>query len=383
MTSVLPYGRQWVEEDDIRAVVETLRGDWLTQGPKVAEFEAAMAASCGVPFAVAFANGTAALHAAVHAAGAGPGDEVVTCPLSFAASANCAAYVGATPRFADVEDGGFLMDPAALERAMNPRVKAVIPVDLTGHPADLEAVCAVAHAGGALVIEDAAHSLGARYKGTRVGPHCDMAILSFHPVKHITTGEGGMVLTKDRRLYEALSLFRTHGITRPAPEASPGPWYYEMVELGYNYRLSDLQCALGLSQLAKLDRFVARRREIAARYRKALAGHPIIVPLEEKPWAESSYHLFALSIDFGGLGKSRAQAVAELRERGVGSQVHYIPIHLHPFYRSRYGCKPGDFPHAERLSERLLSIPMYPKLTDAEVGRVIDALGEVFGRRAG
>ena len=378
--AILPYGRQWLDDDDIRAVVETLKSDWLTQGPMVAEFEEAVASYSGVAHAVAFSNGTAALHAAAFAAGVGPGDEIVTSPLSFAASANGAVYMGAVPRFADVEPGGFNLDPARLAKVVGPKTKAVIPVDFSGHPADIDAVRAAAP--GAVIIEDAAHSLGAEYKGRRIGSQADMTALSFHPVKLITSGEGGMVLTPRADLRDRLLRFRTHGIVRPEParQAELGPWFYEMVDLGFNYRLTDFQCALGLSQLRKLDGFLARRRSIAARYDAAFAGHPLIKTLPTKPWAKSAYHLYCLQIDFERLGKTRIQVMSELNALGVGSQVHYIPIPWHPYYRERFGYQRGEFPEAERFYERALSIPMYPKLSDSEVERVVSAVGTVAPR---
>lgn len=377
---VLPYSRQTIEDDDVAAVVSVLRSDWLTQGPKIGEFEARMAEYCGVSYAVAFNTGTAALHAAVYAAGIGPGDEVLTSPLSFAASANCALYQGATPRFVDVNPSDGLIDPAGVAAALTKKVKAVIPVDFAGHPADLDPIIAAARKRGAVVIQDASHSLGARYKGRRIGSQCDLTTLSFHPVKPITTGEGGMVLTGRKDLFERLSLFRTHGIVKPTGkrQAQAGPWFYEMVDLGFNYRLTDMQCALGLSQLKKIERFLARRREIAATYDKAFAGQKHLKPLPVKANVSHAYHLYPVTIDFKALGKSRIQVMDELRARGVGSQVHYIPIPSHPYYRKKFGYKPGDFPNAEKMYERLLSLPIYPTMSADDVKRVVTAVAEVL-----
>lgn len=382
MTTPLPYSHQWIEADDVGAVVETLQGDWITQGPRVAEFEARVAEYCGARFAVAVNSGTAALHAAVFAAGLGPGDEVITTPLSFPASANCALYQGATPRFADVEPDGFNLDPAAVAARITSRTRAVIPVDYAGHPAELDEIRVIARRNDSIVIEDAAHSLGAEYRGRRVGALSDLTVFSFHPVKLITTAEGGMVLTDRADLYERLMRFRTHGIVRDARASEIGPWFYEMVDLGFNYRLSDLHSALGLSQLRKVDRFLARRRAIAARYDVAFSNIPALRPIVPRRHVRPAYHLYVVQVDFDRLGMSRGRLVAELAARGVGSQVHYIPIHLHPFYRARFGHKPGDFPHAEAFYERALSVPLYPKMADADVERVIAGVQDVVGRGA-
>lgn len=375
---LIPYGRQWVEEDDIAAVVAVLRSDWITQGPRVEEFETEVAEICGARYGVAFSSGTAALHASVCAAGIGPGDEVITSPIGFVASANCAIYQGAIPRFADIEPDGCNMGVGDLAARITPRTKAIIPVDYSGHPADLDEINALAQRRKCVVIQDAAHSLGAEYRGRRVGSQSDLTILSFHPVKAITTGEGGMVLTNRSDLHERLMRFRTHGIVRHSERFDEtGPWFYEVVDLGYNYRLSDIHCALGLSQVKKLDRFLVRRREIAVRYHEAFGGLKYLRPLGEKLHVRSSYHLYVVRIDFEELGKNRSQVMRELVARGVGSQVHYIPIHLHPYYREQFGYKQGDFPHAERFYSQALSLPLYPKMTDAEVQRVIEAVRDV------
>jgi len=373
---VLSYGRQWVDEEDIIAVVKVLRGDWLTQGSVVKEFESCIARYCGVAHAVSFSSGTAALHASVLASGVKAGDEIITSPLSFVASANCGVYAGAVPRFADIEPEGFNINPDAVKEIFTDRTRVVIPVDYSGHPAEMDEIVSIAHKRGSLVIEDSCHSLGADYRGKKVGGLADMTVFSFHPVKPITTGEGGMVMTNDPLLYEKLLRVRSHGIARPQNEVRP--WYYEMVELGFNYRLTDIQCALGLSQMAKLDFFVKRRRGISKRYDEAFKGLSNVRTFVEKDYVQSSRHLYVLSIDFSALGKTRADVMSELHVLGVGSQVHYQPIHLHPFYRDRFGCRPGDFPHAERFYEKALSLPLYPKLTDDEVLRVVRAVQRVL-----
>lgn len=377
---ILPYGHQWVDGEDVSAVVDVLRGDWLTQGPRVEEFERRTAEYCGVKYAVAVNSGTAALHAAVFAAGVGPGDEVITSPLSFVASANCAVYVGAVPRFADVGKGGFNLDPMDLRHRLTPKTKAVIPVDYSGHPAALDEINSMAHAHDLTVIQDAAHSMGAEYRGRRVGAQSDMTILSFHPVKLMTTGEGGMVLTDNPRFFERLQQFRSHGIVRPSITygEEKRPWYYEMQDVGFNFRLSDLQSALGISQLKKVDMFIKRRREIAAIYDRAFSALPLARPLSQRPEVKSSRHLYVLQIDFNELGKSRSGVMAELASRGVGSQVHYIPIHLHPYYKRTYGTREGDFPNAEEFYERALTLPLYPKMEDSDVERVVAAVQSVL-----
>ncbi len=369
---MIPYGRHWIEEEDIRAVTEVLRGDWLTQGPRVEEFERRVADRCGARHAVAFSSGTAALHAAVFAAGAGPGTEIMTSPLSFAASANCALFQGAVPRFADVEKGGFNLDPGEVEKRWSERTKAVIPVDFAGHPADLDRFRDIAHAKGGLVIQDASHSLGGEYKGRPVGAQSDITTFSFHPVKAITTGEGGMAVTQSPELFERLRRFRTHGVVRPASRDS---WFYEMVDLGYNYRLTDFQSALGISQLARLEAFLERRRSIAAAFDAAFKSCRRLTPLAPSRDVKSAYHLYVVQIDFDELGKDRAQVMEELKQKGVGSQVHYIPIHFHPYYRRLFGQE--HYPEAEKFYAKALSLPLYPKLTEEEVGRVIRAVKEV------
>ncbi len=377
----IPYASQWLDEEDIAAVVNVLRGSWLTQGPAVREFEREVAAYCGARYAVAVATGTAALHCAAFAAGLGPGDEAITSAITFVASANCAAYLGARPVLAEIDPATITMDVGDLERRLSPRTKAIIPVDFAGHPAELEEIMALARAHCAIVIEDAAHSLGAIYRGKRVGTLADMTILSFHPVKHITTGEGGIVLTDNDALYEKLQLFRTHGITnRPEQleHRTEGDWYYEMQALGYNYRMTDLQCALGISQLRKLDRFVARRREIAQRYREGFADLTEFATLpSEQPYADSSYHLYVLQFHLERLRATRKELFDALRARQIGVHVHYIPVHLQPYYQRTYGYRRGDFPNAERYYERCLTIPMYPRMSDADVERVIASVRDV------
>lgn len=382
----IPYGRHTVEEADVARVVQVLRGGLLTQGPVVEEFEQAVAQRCGARFAVAVSSGTAALHVAMLAAGVGPGDEIVGPAITFLATTNAGLYVGATPRFTDVDFDTVCMTPAHLEPALSERTRAVLPVHFAGRACDMAGISALVRrrCPGAVIVEDACHALGGGHgDGTPVGAlrWADMAILSFHPVKHVTTGEGGMVLTDRADLAERLRLFRSHGMTKdPARLTAPdeGPWYYEMCELGLNYRIPDLNCALGLSQLARLGDFIGRRREIAALYDRELRALPHTrLPAREAP-DRCAWHLYCPHVDFGALGKSRKQVVDGLRAAGIGSQVHYYPVPLQPYYRERWGHRPGDFPNAERHYAQALSIPIYPAMRDADAGRVIEAMGEVL-----
>lgn len=372
---MIPYGRQTVDEDDIRAVAEVLRSDWLTQGPKVAEFERALASYCGARHAVAFANGTLALQAAYFAAGIGKGDEVLTTPLTFAATASASLWFGAKPVFADVLADNGNMDPSAAERLVTRRTRALVPVDFGGRPADMGAFRALARKRRLVLISDACHSLGASLGGRKVGSLADMSVFSFHPVKSITTGEGGAVLTDDKRLADRLASFRTHGLTRRHPD-----WRYEFGELAINGRLTDFQSALGLSQLKKLDGFVARRAAIAAAYARDLAGLPLSLPPEAEPGGHA-WHLYPVRLRLDTLDIDRARVFAELREAGVGVQVHYIPVYFHPLYR-KLGYRKGLCPEAERFYAAELSLPIFPGLTEAVRGRVVDALRGVLGRHA-
>ncbi len=360
---MIPYGRQSIDEDDIQAVVDTLRSDWLTTGPAVERFEDALRGATDARHAVVFANGTAALHAALWAAGIGIGDRVLTSPLSFSASANCALYVGATPGFVDIDPKTLNLDPGAVREC-----DALVAVHYAGLPVDLAALPRRPR----VVVEDAAHALGASTPDGPVGncAHSDMCTLSFHPVKAITSGEGGAVTTNSDELAARLRQFRSHGAV-PHPEQ--GGWYYEIEELGYNYRLTDLQCALGTSQLTKLERFVTRRNEIADRYRELLAPLPVELPPEAPVGTRHAYHLFPIRVPTEG-GVGRRDVYDAMREAGIGVQVHYVPIHVHPVY-ARLGCRPGDHPEAEKAYAGLLSLPMYPDLTDAQQAAVVRALG--------
>ncbi|MGA0605864.1 UDP-4-amino-4,6-dideoxy-N-acetyl-beta-L-altrosamine transaminase [Phenylobacterium sp. VNQ135] len=377
---VLPYGRQTIEDDDIAAVAEALRGDFLTTGPTVERFERVFAETVGARHAVACANGTAALHLAMLALDVQPGEAVVAPSITFLATANCARYVGAEVVFADVDPDTGLMTPdtlaRALERLDGRRLRAVLPVHLRGDAAELPALETLAQDAGAVLVEDAPHALGTTMKfgnaTEQVGDvrHSAMATFSFHPVKTIATGEGGMVTTNDAALAERLRRMRSHGMVRPE---GCEPWWYEMPEPGLNYRLPDVLCALGLSQLAKLPRFAARRRALASAYREALAPlAPLVRPAAQPAWSDPVLHLMTVLIDFEAAGRTRLQVVEALRARGVGSQVHYIPVHRQPYYRDRYGDL--DLPGAEAWYARCLSLPLYPGMEDADVARVVEAL---------
>lgn len=378
-STFLPYGRQSVEESDIQAVVDILRSDWLTTGPKVAEFEEAFAARVGASHAVSFSSGTAALHAAAFAAGIKPGDEAITTPITFAATANCVLYQGAKPVFADVRSDTLNLDPEQVAKKISSKTRAILPVDYAGHPADLDPIHEVARQYGAIVIEDACHALGAEYKRKRVGSIADMTVFSFHPVKHITTGEGGMVAVDNAQFAEALRRFRNHGIASDARQRqSAGQWHYEMVLLGFNYRLPDFACALGIEQLKRLDANLLRRREIAATYSKTFAEMPGVIPPVARAEVNPGWHLYPIRLDLEKLTVDRAMIFRALRAENIGVNVHYIPVHLHPYYRDRFGYSGGEFPVAEDAYSRLISLPMFHGMTDEDVDDVIMAVRKVI-----
>lgn len=376
--SMLPYGRHWVDEDDIQAVVAALRSGWLTTGPAVAEFEATFAKTVGVTHAVAVTSGTAALHAAAFATGIGPGDEAITTPMTFAATANCVRYQGGTVVFADVRKDTLSLDPGKVEALITPRTKAIITVDYAGQPSDLDELNALASRHRLILIEDAAHALGAMYRGRQVGALAHLTTFSLHPVKQITTGEGGMITTDDPELAARLRMFRTHGITADFHEReSAGSWFYEMVALGYNYRLTDLQCALGLSQLGKLAGWLARRRAIADRYMRSFAAIPEIELPALLPDREPAWHLYVIRLNLDRLRAGRAELFQAMRAENIGVNVHYIPVPWHPYYQA-LGYEKGKWPVAEDAYERILSIPIFPAMTDGDVEDVITALKKVI-----
>ncbi len=373
----IPYGRQSITEDDVRAVVEVLRGERLTQGPSVERFERALADSVGAPFAVAFSSGTAALHGAAFAAGVGPGDELLTSAITFAASANCGAYLGATPTFADIEPDTWNVSGRTIAAALTEKTRAVVPVHFAGLPLRIEEIRATAGP-DVTIIEDAAHAIGSHSAGERVGActHSDMAVFSFHPVKGITTGEGGMVTTRDETLRDRLAAFRTHGIVR-GDDPDQGGWFQAQRALGFNYRLTDIQAALGTSQLLRLDHFVTRRNAIADRYRAGLADvEALELAPAAPPGVRHAYHLFVVRCRDGAA--ARRALYDGLHARGVLVQVHYVPVYRHPYYRERYGYGPGLCPQAERYYAGCLSLPCYPDLTPSDQETVIDAVKEVL-----
>lgn len=370
---MIPYGRQIIEEDDIQAVVEVLRSDYLTTGPKIAEFEKSVADYVGVKYAVAVSNGTAALHAACFATGIKEGDEVITTPLTFAASANCVLYCGGKPVFADVDSRTYNIDAEDIKRKITDRTRAIIPVHLAGQPCDMDAIHKIAEEYGLTVIEDGAHALGSEYKGRRIGALSDMTTFSFHPVKPVTTGEGGMVVTNQEELYKKLILFRSHGITRDENllTENQGAWFYQQLELGYNYRMTDIQCALGCSQMKKLERFLRRRRELARRYDKAFREVPGLVIPYQLPDTVSGWHLYIIQV----LNCDRRQVFEDLRAKGIGVNVHYIPVYSHPYYRM-HGYQDVCCPHAEQIYEHMISIPLHSGMTDAQQDYIIHAVKE-------
>lgn len=368
----LPYGRQAIDESDIQAVVEVLRSDWLTTGPKVAEFEDAFAAWVGSKYAISYSSGTAALHGAAFAAGLKPGDEAITSPLTFAATANCILYQGATPVFADVSRDTLNIDPAECARRITPRTKAILPVDYGGHPADLNAIAELAVTHNLVIIEDACHALGAEYYGRKIGSISHMTVFSFHPVKHLTTGEGGMVTTDSPQFAETLRRFRNHGITSDARRRQAnGEWFYEMVLLGFNYRLTDIACALGIRQLEKLATNLHRRREIAHRYNAAFAEIPGVIAPEVRQDVRPAWHLYPIRLKLDLLRGKRDEIFRALRAENIGVNVHYIPVHLHPYYRDCFGHKLGEYPVAEAAYGHLLSLPMFHGMSTPDVEDVI------------
>lgn len=373
---MIPYGKQTIDQDDIQAVVDVLKSDFLTTGPKIAEFEQTVADYVGAKYAVAILNGTSALHAACFAAGIGPGDEVITTPLTFAASANCVLYCGGTPVFADVDPKTYNIDPEDIRRKITDRTKAIIAVHLAGQPCDMDAIHSIAHEYGLIVIEDGAHALGSVYKGKKVGSLSDMTTFSFHPVKPITTGEGGMIVTDNEEFYKKMALFRSHGITRDDSmmTRNDGPWFYQQFDLGYNYRITDIQCALGCSQMKKLDRFLARRKEIVARYNEAFADCDNIITPYQLSDTESGWHLYIVQVK----NCDRRQVFEAMREKGIGVNVHYIPVYMHPYYQE-HGYENVHCANAEEIYSHIISLPLYPGLTSEQQDYVIDTLKSLCG----
>jgi UDP-4-amino-4,6-dideoxy-N-acetyl-beta-L-altrosamine transaminase len=373
---IISYGRQCIDASDIREVIKVLKSDWLTQGPKIKEFEDALCKYTGAKYAVAVSSGTAALHIACLAVGIKRGDEVITSPITFVASANSILYCGGKPVFADIQKDTVNIDPEEIKKKISPNTKAIIPVHFAGQPCNMSDIKKITKENRLYVIEDAAHAIGSRYAdGSTVGNcrYSDMTVFSFHPVKTITTGEGGAITTNDKILYEKLIMLRSHGITKDQSllTKNPGPWYYEMQMLGFNYRITDIQATLGVSQLSKLDCFVKRRREIVGEYNKAFSDIPWIkTPFEEKN-VYSAFHLYAALIDFEKLNLSRPQVMEKLKNNGIGTQVHYIPVYTQPYYKNNFDYKDGHCPVAEEYYKYTLSLPLYPSMSKKQVNHVI------------
>ena len=378
----IPYGKQWIDKSDKKAVSGVLKSNFLTQGPKVEEFEKALCDYTGAKYCVAVSNGTAALHLAVAALSIKKDAEGITSPITFVASANCLIYNGLKPVFADINDKTYNINPEEIKKRISSKTKIIVPVHFAGQPADMKQIETIAKPKNIYVIEDAAHAIGSKYNdGTRVGncQYSDFTTFSFHPVKTITTGEGGAITTNYKKLYEKLSLLRSHGITKDHSQLSqnPGHWYYEMQELGFNYRMTDIQAALGISQLQKLNQFIKRRREIVNLYNRVFSKSPNVIIPYEKRGLNSAFHLYVLQIDFEKIGKTRTQIMNELKDKKIGTQVHYIPVHTQPYYQKKYGYKWSDFPVAEGYYNHCLSLPLYPKMTDQQVNYVIKKVIEI------
>ena len=374
------YGRQWIDEDDVEAVAAVLRSDFITCGPKVDEMERELEAYTGAKYAVAVSNGTAALHCACIAAGLGPGDEVITTPLTFAASANCALYVGARPVFADINPETYNIDPKSIEEKITDKTKAVVAVDFTGQAVEFEAIRKICDDHHLIFIEDAAHSLATKYKGRQVGSLADLTTFSFHPVKTVTGGEGGAVTTNHEAFYRKLLLARTHGITHDDDlmEEAPheGPWYYEQICLGYNYRITDFQAALIVSQMKKLDRFVARRKEIVKRYNEAFSRIPEIIVQKEIPESDTCRHLYIIRLDLDKLSCTRRQFFDAMSAENIQCQIHYVPVYWFPYYQ-HLGYERGLCPKAEEVYQGIMSIPLYPRMSNQDVEDVIHAVKKI------
>lgn len=374
--TALQYGHQYIDETDIEAVVKVLKSDFLTCGPEITKLEKRLCELTGAGYAYAVSNGTAALHIAMQALSIGEGDEVITTPITFAASANCALYCGARPVFADIDEKTYNIDPANVEKVITERTRAIVAVDFTGQAVDLKPLRAICDKYHLYLVEDAAHSIGTKYEGKPVGSIADITTFSFHPVKTVTGGEGGAVLTNDKSLADRIELFRSHGITRRQElmeNPSEGPWYYEQVELGENYRMTDMQAALISSQLDKLSAFTKRRKEIVAQYNKAFSEMPEVLVQEEIAESDTTRHLYILRLDFATLSVDRKQFFEAMAAEGVRCNVHYIPVYRHPYYR-RLGYVQGLCPNAEALYASMMSLPLYYSMSDADVSDVIEAV---------
>ena len=371
--NTIPYGRQSIDASDIEAVVDVLKSDWITQGPAIEKFESRVADWINVHYAVAFSSGTAALHGAMNVAGVTKGKEAITSPITFLATPNSAIYCGGRPVFVDIDPQTYCIDIEKIPEAITDKTRVIAPVDMAGFPVEIQPILDCAEDHDCIVIEDAAHALGAHRNGRNVGVDADMTMFSFHPVKHITTGEGGVIVTDNEEYADKLREFRNHGITKNPQnmEKNDGPWYYEMRDLGYNYRITDIQCALGLSQILKLESFLIRRNEIASKYDDAFACNPNIkTPLKVPNFSRHAYHIYPLLLTH----VSRKDLFLKLRENGISCQVHYIPVYRQPYYRKNFGYRNENFPVSEWYYENEITIPLYPAMSDPEVQYVIDTV---------
>lgn len=376
----LSYGCQIIDEDDIKSVIDVLKGSYLTTGPSVKLFEEKVADYVGCKYAVAVSNGTAALHAACYAAGIKPGDEVITTPMTFAASANCVLYCGGKPVFADINPDTYNIDPKEIEKKITSKTKAIIPVDFTGQVVDLDKIREIADRYNLLIIEDAAHAIGTKYKGEKVGNISDMTEFSFHPVKTMTTGEGGLITTNSKELYDRLVLFRTHGITREKEFLSnkeEGPWYYEQIDLGYNYRITDIQCALGISQLNKLDKFIERRKELVKIYNEELSKIDGVILQKEEDFSDTARHLYIIKLELEKFKVGRKEIFEALQGENIGVNVHYLPVYLQPYYK-KLGYEEGLCPKAEDLYNRMITLPLHVNMSDEDLKDVVSAVNKVL-----
>lgn len=377
----LPYGKQVIDENDIKSVVNILNGDYLTTGPAVSEFEKKIADYVGSKYAVSVSNGTAALHIACLSAGIKEGDEVITTPMTFAASANCILYCGAKPVFVDIDKETYNINVNEIEKKITPKTKAIIPVHFTGQSVDLDPILELAQKYNLIVIEDAAHALGTKYKGKFIGSISDMTEFSFHPVKTVTTAEGGIITTNRKDLYEKLLLFRTHGITRNTEfmeNKNEGPWYYEQIDLGYNYRITDLQCALGITQMDKLDMFIKRRKELVGMYNEHLSKIDGVIIQKEEEFSDTSRHLYIMKLDLDKFKVGRKEIFEALLVENIGVNVHYLPVYLHPYYK-KLGYEKGLCPNAEELYDSMITLPLYPGMSNDDFYDVINAVNKVLG----
>ena len=368
---MIPYGHQIIDNDDIEAVVNVLKSNYLTTGPKVDEFEQVISTYVGTNYGIAVSSGTAALHCAMHAIGIVPGDEVIVPPITFAATANCVCLMGGKPIFSDVDPNTLLIDPDQIAKKISPKTKAIIGVDYAGQPCDWDRLRDIANIHGLALVADSCHAIGAEYKGRKVGTLADMTVFSFHPVKHVATGEGGMVVTDNPHFSSKIRIFRNHGISKDAMQREKtGEWFYKMIDLGYNYRITDIQCALGISQLSKQKIWLTKRKNIASTYDNFFTNNALVTPLSKSTDCAHAYHLYVVQVNEDS-PYNRNELFSMLRNRGIGVNVHYIPVYLHPYYENQFGYQTGLCPIAEKAADRILSIPIFPGLSDRDRMKIL------------